>query len=212
MDDAEFDRALVGAAFALAAESGWRTVSVAGAARRADLPLDRARARFPARMALLLRFGRIADQAALSLAPREGPHRDRLFDLLMRRFDVLQAHRGGVLTLMRALPADPCLAALLAAANLRSMGWMLEGAGIAAHGPRGRLRRKGLLAVWLMALRAWRDDTSEDLSSTMAALDRALGQAERLDGWLAGRRAASPEPPPAPPPVAPPDQPTAPPL
>lgn len=208
MDDAEFDRALVGAAFALAAERGWREVSVAEAARRADLPLDQARARFPARAAILLRFGRIADQAALALSPREGPHRDRLFDMLMRRFDALQAHREGVLALMRTLPTDPCTAALLATATLRSMGWMLEGAGISARGPIGRLRRKALLAIWLAALRAWREDASADLAATMAALDRALARAERLEGWLSGRRAPAPPPPP----MAPADQPSAPPL
>lgn len=210
MDDAEFDRALVGAAFALAAERGWREVTVAEAARRADLPLDRARARFPLRAAILMRFGRIADQAALSLAPRDGPHRDRLFDVLMRRFDVLQAHRAGVLALLRGLPADPCLAAFLGMATTRSMGWMLDAAGISTSGLLGRLRTKGLVGVWLATLRAWRDDTSEDLSGTMAALDRALGQAERVDGWLTGRRSAPPEPPP--PPVGAADEPMAPPL
>lgn len=193
MDDADFDRALVGAAFALAAERGWRDVSVAEAARRADLPLDRTRRRFPVRGAILMRFGRMADEQALALAPKEGPHRDRLFDMLMRRVDALQAHRAGVLALLRALPADPCLAAFLAMASLRSMGWMLEGAGISARGPLGRLRRKGLFGVWLAMLRAWRNDTSEDLSTTMAALDRALSQAERVEGWLTGRRSA-PEP------------------
>lgn len=212
MDDAEFDRALVGAAFALAAERGWREVSVAAAARRADLPLDRARVRFPVWVAILLRFGRIADQAALAAAAKEGPHRDRLFDLLMRRIDVVQAHRGGVLALARTLPADPCIAALLVAANLRSMGWMLEGAGISARGPLGRLRRKGLLAVWLATLRAWRDDTGEDLSATMAALDRALSRAERMEGWLTGCRAMPKPSAPPPPPVPPADEPTAPPL
>ena len=33
MDDAAFDRALIGAAFQMAAEQGWRSVSVAAAAR-----------------------------------------------------------------------------------------------------------------------------------------------------------------------------------
>ena len=197
MDDAEFDRALVGAAFALAAEGGWRAVSVTAAARRADLPLDRARGRFSGAAAVLMRFGRIADQAALAPTPAEGPPRDRLFDMLMRRIDVVQAHRAGVLALLRALPFDPCLAALLAAANIRSMRWMLEAAGISARGPLGRLRTKGLLALWLAVLRVWRSDGSEDLSATMAALDRALTRAERLEGWLGGRRPPPQEPPPA---------------
>jgi hypothetical protein len=191
MTDAEFDRALVGAAFALIAERGFRRVSVAEAARRADLPLDRARARFPMRAAILLRFGSLADQAALAYAPTDGPARDRLFDILMRRIDSLQANREGVLALFRALPTDPCTAAMLAATSVRSMGWMLEGAGIAATGPLGRLRSKGLLGVWLATVRAWSADTSEDLSATMAALDRALRRAEQVEGWLSGRRPAA---------------------
>ena len=69
MDDAEFDSALIAAAFQMAAEQGWRRVSVAAAARAAGLPLARARARFPGRAAILLRFGRLADQAALAEAP-----------------------------------------------------------------------------------------------------------------------------------------------
>jgi ubiquinone biosynthesis protein COQ9 len=190
MDNDAFDRKLIEAAFALIAERGWRRFSVAEAARQADLPLDQARARFPVRAAVLFRFGLLADQAALALAPKEGPHRDRLFDLLMRRFDFLQKHRAGVLALLRALPTEPCVAALLAAANRRSMAWMLEGAGISARGPLGRLRTRGLLLIWLAVVRAWRHDTSEDLSATMAALDRALARAEQIEGWLACRRPA----------------------
>src|SRR5690242_5704667 len=126
MDDAAFDRALIAAAFQLAAEGGWRSVSVAAAARAAGLPLARARARFPGRSAILLRFGRLADQSALTDAALEGSVRDRLFGLLMRRIDVLQAHRAGVLALLHALPSEPPTALLLTLATRRSMRWMLE--------------------------------------------------------------------------------------
>lgn len=211
MDNPDFDRALIGAAFALAAERGWREVSVAEAARRADLPLDVARRRFPMRGAILWRFGRMADEAALALAPKEGPHRDRLFDLLMRRFDVLQAHRAGVLALLRAIPTDPKLALFLSMATARSMRWMLDAADISTAGMLGRLRCKGLVGVWLAGVRAWRDDDSEDLSGTMAALDRALGRAEQVDGWLTGRRPPAPAEPPPPAPDLPEGEPEMPP-
>jgi AcrR family transcriptional regulator len=204
MDNAEFDAALVASAFALAAERGWSGVSVAQAARDAGLPLDRARRRFAGRCAVLLRFGSLADQAALAGVTDEGSRRDRLFDILMRRIDFLQRHRAGVLALMRALPGEPATALALAAASLNSMGWMLEGAGISSRGLRGRLRRKGLLAVWLWTLRAWQGDESEDLSAVMAALDQALSRADAMESWL-GRRHASPTgPPPAPEEPAPP--------
>jgi AcrR family transcriptional regulator len=190
MNDSEFDTALVTAALRLAGEDGWRKVNVAAAARAADLSLPEARARFPSRAAILLRFGRLADQAALQDAASEGPVRDRLFDLLMRRLDVLQAHRDGVKALLRALPCDPPTALLLACATKRSMRWMLQAAGVTATGPRGEVQVRGLLAVWLWAVRAWERDTSEDLSGTMAAVDTALGRAERVANWLHGQRHA----------------------
>ncbi len=192
MDDAQFDAALIAAAFQLAAESGWQTVSAAAAARAAGLPLVQARERFPGRAAILLRFGRLADRASLAEVPPEGSARDRLFDLLMRRIDVFQAHRAGVLALFRAVPAQPPTALLLALATRRSMRWLLEAAGIPTRGLRGELRVKGLVAVWLWTMRAWRGDETEDLSVTMAALDRALGRAEQAAEWLGwGGRAAS---------------------
>lgn len=191
MSDTEFDTALVTAAFRLAGEQGWRNVNVARAARDAGLSLAEARARFPSKAAVLLRFGRLADQAALTDAPSEGSVRDKLFDLLMRRFDFLQSHRSGVQALLRSLPTDPPMALLLACASRRSMRWMLQAAGVTATGVRGELQVKGLVAVWLWAVRAWERDESADLSGTMAAVDTALQRAERVASWLHGHREAS---------------------
>ena len=189
MDDSEFDAALIRSAFAIAGRTGWGRVSVVEAATEAGLPLARARARFPGRLAILMRFGLIADQAALGEAPADQSPRERLFDMLMRRIDVLQAHRDGVIALLRFLPTDPPLALLLSRATRRSMRWMLEAAGVPTRGLRGELAISGLVAVWLWTVRAWHDDESADLSATMAALDKALGRAERAADWLHGRAA-----------------------
>lgn len=191
MTDSEFDSTLIAAALQIAADEGWRNVTVVAAARAADLPLARARERFPGRGAILAKFGRMADQAVLDGDPAEGSVRDQLFDLLMRRFDALQSHRAGILALMRALPLDPCSALLLACATRRSMRWMLQTAGVPANGLFGELRVKGLVGVWLWALRAWEHDDSEDLTATMAALDTALARAEQAAGWLGGPGARS---------------------
>ena len=59
----------------------------------------------------------------------------------------------------------------------------------------GAARVRGLVAVWLWTVRTWRNDESADLSATMAALDRALGHAERAAGWLGGGRQSKPETP-----------------
>ncbi|MBV9653184.1 MAG: TetR family transcriptional regulator [Acetobacteraceae bacterium] len=194
MDDTQFDEALIAAAFGVAARRGWQYATVAEAARTAGLPLPRARRRFPGQGAILLRFGQAADAAALDGVSESGTVKDRLFDMLMRRIDVLQAHRAGVLALLRAVPTHPRTALLLALATRRSMQWLLDASGLEPGGVIGRLHRGGLEAVWLWTVRAWSRDESTDLGSTMAALDQALQYAADASRWLpsAPQRSAAP--------------------
>ena len=74
--------------------------------------------------------------------------RDQLFDLVMRRIDVLQAHRAGVLALLYALPHEPPTAVLLACATKRSLRWLAQSAGVDLAGLRGELKLRGLVAIW----------------------------------------------------------------
>jgi ubiquinone biosynthesis protein COQ9 len=194
MSEQDFDHDLIAAAFQLAADAGWARMTIADAARTAGVSLAEARVRFPGKHRLLLRFGQLLDQAALSDASGEGPVRDQLFDLLMGRFEAMKQHREGLRALMRYLPSDAGTALLLSCATRRSMRWMLQAAGQSTTGLRGALRVRGLLAVWAWTLRAFERDETEDLSATMAALDTALGRAHQAATWLSGGRAREPEP------------------
>jgi hypothetical protein len=72
---------------------------------------------------------------------------------------------------------------------------MLQAAGVSTVGMRGELRVRGMVAVWLWALRAFERDGTDDLAPTMAALDTALQRAHAMAGWLAYERIeASDEP------------------
>lgn len=192
MSDSEFDAALIRAAFLAAGRDGWDAVSVAGAAREAGLSLSQARERFPSRAAILLRFGRLADQLALTDPPAQGTVRDRLFYMLMQRLDAMQEHRAGVLALLRYLPTHPAAALFLEMATRTSMRWLLEAAGVSTRGLRGEVRVRGLLAIWLWTMRSWQSDESADMSATMSAVDDALARAERLAGWMGERDPGDP--------------------
>ena len=135
----------------------------------------------------------MADQAALAAPSTEPSARERLFDMIMLRFDALQRQRDGVLALTQALRTDPGTSLLLYAATLRSMKWLLDGAGIPSGGLVGGLRVHGLLALWVYAARAWERDDSPDLSATMAAVDRGLDRAIQAEGIWPGRAPASAE-------------------
>jgi AcrR family transcriptional regulator len=180
---------LVTAALTLAARQGWRNTGLGEIAREAGLPLAEAYAACSSKLAILAAWHRRIDRVALEGAGEMGDEtpRDRLFDLLMRRFDALQASRVAVRALLRDSLGDP--GALLGAPLLlRSMGWMLEAAGVSAAGWLGRLRVQLLAGLYLSVLRVFLEDESADLTRTMAVLDRRLRRAE---SWLGlGRTSA----------------------
>ncbi|GBR53932.1 TetR family transcriptional regulator [Neokomagataea thailandica NBRC 106555] len=174
-----FDAALLRAAFDRAGSEGWHRFSLVDAALDAKLPIDEVRARFPIKAKLLITLCQIADKSALR-DESEGAVKERLFDLLMRRLDVLQEYRSGVQAVMQAIPYDPALGALLAALTLDSMRWITETAGIDGAGIRGAFRIKAIAGIWALSLNTWHKDESADLGTTMAALEKNLEKAERF--------------------------------
>ncbi|HEX7967502.1 MAG TPA: hypothetical protein VF502_04735 [Stellaceae bacterium] len=184
---------LVDAALTLAARQGWRDTGLGEIAAEAGLPLNEAYAACPSKLAILAAFHRRIDRAALAgvAADSEEPPRDRLFDVLMRRFDALQPHKAALRVILRDGMGDP-LALLGLPALLRSMGWMLEAAGISAAGWWGRLRANLLAGLYLSVLRIFLGDDSADLTQTMAALDRRLRRAESFLRATGARRADAP--------------------
>jgi AcrR family transcriptional regulator len=180
---------IIDAALACIARQGWRRLSLADIAAEAGLPILRVYRMFQSKPAILRGFFRRVDEAVLAAPldsePDERP-RDRVFDLLMRRFDALTPYRAALEVLGRELPTDPLAALAAGAGLLRSMRWMLEAAGISGEGLGGALAVKLTAAAYLATLRVWLRDESPDLAPTMAALDRRLRGIERWYGI--GRR------------------------
>jgi AcrR family transcriptional regulator len=183
----ETDR-MVNAALRLIAQYGWHRLSMAAIAAEAGLPILTVYRTFPSKPAVLCAFSRRIDETVLAVLsdadPDERP-RDRVFDLLMRRFDALRPHRDALEMLGRELVADPVAALALGAALLRSMAWMLEAADIAINGLRGAVAVKLTAGAYAATLRVWLRDDTPDLAPTMAALDRRLRAIER---WLGAAR------------------------
>jgi AcrR family transcriptional regulator len=176
------DDTLIAALWRVIAAHGWRGLTMGRLAAEAGVPLSLLRERFPTRFDLLLLHGRVMDRAVLAgtIAGQGGQARDRLFDVLMRRLDAMQPHRAGILRLLREMPRDPGLAALLAPHLALSMRWMLDAAEIEADAGLRRLLALGLVGVWGGTVRAWAEDESEDLGHSMAALDRLLDRAGQI--------------------------------
>jgi AcrR family transcriptional regulator len=178
----------------LVEQRGWIDLSMADVAEHAGLSLAAAHRAYRSKAAILVGLTKALDERlmeGLEGDPLEGSAKDRLFDLLMRRFDILKADREAYRRLMKQLPATPGEFAVLLCRLRRSLSLMLEAAGLSSSGLKGELRLQGLGAVYTAGLRAFANDDSEDLSKTMAEVDKRLGQAERLSDMLRRRRAAA---------------------
>jgi len=174
---------IIKAALALAAAGRWSRVSLRDIAEAADVSLAELHELYPSKTAIPRAYFDAIDAAVLKGSTgfeAEDSCRDRLFDVLMRRFDALSGDRDAIAAIVRAACRDPIAGLCLSAGLTRSMQWMLEAAGISGTGPRGRMTARGLAAVWLATARVWLRDDSEDSARTMAALNRNLACAERL--------------------------------
>ena len=175
--------AALDAFLALVAEKGYGGVTLREVGAAAGLGVAELYRLYRDKPALVAGFLRRVDDAVLTgtaavLDPEETA-RDRLFGVMMRRYDALRPHRAVVRALRRAAGRDPVLALALAPALRRSMAAMLEAAAVPGDGLPGLLRQGGLLALHHAVSRVFEDDDTADLSKTMAALDSRLKGAER---------------------------------
>lgn len=112
--------------------------------------------------------------------------RDRLFDLIMRRFEAMEPHRAAVLAMEQGMDRDPTLLAAAHQRHVRCARWVLALSGLEADGMTGNARAQGLGVIIGQARAAWRGDDAGDFAKTMASLDKNLRRAEEMFGRWAG--------------------------
>ena len=176
---------IIDAALGQIATEGWRNMSLAAVAVSAGLPILRVYRVFGSKHAILCGTYRRVDEMVLAEPPpaeaQERP-RDRIFDLLMRRFDALRHHKQALEVLSRELWGDPVAMHCAGRSLLQSMRWMLEAADISTGGWRGAIAVQLTAGAYLSAMRVWQRDDTPDLAPTMAALDARL---RWIESWLA---------------------------
>ncbi len=187
---------IIDAALRLSAEHGWTAITLDDIATAAKLDADEVYRLTPTKSAVLNAYVRRTDLAVLEVQSSaddeeaEASTHDRLFDVLMRRFEVLLPDRVALGMLCRDLPRDPVsLAAVIPQAHC-SFGRMLEAAGVSTKGLRGLARIHAIAAVWMATQRTWFSDEGEDMARTMAVLDRNLRRMEETAGLVLGLRPA----------------------
>ncbi len=174
---------IIDALMALAAERAFEDITLTDIARQAGITLGQFRDSFPSKGAVLGGFTRRIDRIVLDESADDllgEPSKERLFDVLMRRLDVMAPYKRGLEGIMDWARRDPLSAAALNREVLNSMRFMLEAAEIEAEGAVGAIKLQGLALAWARVLEVWFKDEDPGLAPTMAALDKELTRGGRI--------------------------------
>ena len=116
--------------------------------------------------------------------------KDRLFELFMARFDTMQERRPEMVRQVTNgmdtdfCHGDACRPPVLAGPYMIAMDQILTDAGVSTDGIPGKVKIASITIIYVIVLKKWIKDDSEDLGVTMAELDRRLDQWIRLKKWM----------------------------
>jgi AcrR family transcriptional regulator len=175
--------AVVEALMRLAAGRPWNDIELSDIAQEAGVSLVELRDLFPSKGAMLGGFSRMIDRQVLAGASDDlagEPARERVFDVMMRRFDAMAPYKRALRRITYALRQDPLALAALNREGLNSMRFILASAGISTEGPLSHLKLQGAVVVFANTMQTWLEDDDPALARTMARLDRELRRGERV--------------------------------
>jgi hypothetical protein len=178
----------VHAALELGATSNWQDLTLAAIAEQAGLKLadfHGAAGKDAIADAVEAHFDKAMSEGSFD---QDETPRTRLFDVIMMRFEAMEAHRDALVSLMSWRQTQPLRLLNLVSARQASAEWALTCSRLdTSEGLPRPVRTAAVAWSITQAERAWRKEDSADLSRTMASLDGELRKMEERAGWIKGR-------------------------
>lgn len=173
---------VIDAALNLAVEEGWASVSFDQIILASQADKSEVLEYFDDKGDILIAYGRRVDAKLFKEVPSiisdDMSAREKIFDILMERFDIINEDREAVLSILESFRGDPKQVVLTFPHLAKSMTKVLEASGVETENIKGAAQVTGLVGVYLYVVRMWKDDDSADMAQTMAKLDKSLDYAE----------------------------------
>lgn len=172
----------------------WEFVSMGEIADSAGIGVKDVTSIFPTKSDILKAIiDDLDDQVELAFENPDAdlPVRDRIFDVLMERFDIANAHRDAHISFFKSFgwTRDASCADIRLMKN--SMARMAKCAGLDTDGLSGVVMVTGLSMAYLWVIFTWMHDASPDLGKTMAELDKTLGRIDMMKSMVSHYAARS---------------------
>jgi len=158
-------------------------LSLAQLARNSKIPIETFYQLCPDKNALLKLIAATIDVAALKRMAEPGdnePARDRAFDSILICFEAMAPFKPALAVIYNETGSDPSQWLDVAPIFVRSAQWIADNARLPKTGLTGYATTRAIAALLAETMGVWLTD-GEDLSKTMAHVDRRLRLAE---SWL----------------------------
>ena len=170
--------------FNLINDIGWENFSIEKLSARENIPLNDLKAYFKCKYSIVDKFSRMIDkniESKLRIQDfKDSSKKDILFELIMMRFDEMEEFKGSLTKVLNASKNKPLLVSIITKNVMNTMDSFLELSNSYNNYPFDFLKKNFLFLIYSITFKTWLSDNTEDLSKTMAELDRLLSTAENF--------------------------------
>jgi len=178
------EKKLINKGFALIKEIGWNNFDIKTLSKKEKISEEEIKFFFSCKYSLIERFIKMIDsevESNLSLDEmRESSVKDNLFEVIMLRFDVMEPYKIELSELIKNATKNPALFSVISKNVINSMDFYLEISNSYKGLTIDLFKKNFLFIIYSYTFKIWLEDNSDDLSKTMAALDKSLSIADNL--------------------------------
>ena len=148
------------------------------------VPINDLKVFFKCKNSIVDKFSRMIDKNIESKLRiddfKDSSKKDILFELIMMRFDEMEGFKGSLVKILDVSKNKPLLISIITRNVMNTMDFFLELSNSYNNYAFDILKKNFLFIIYSISFKTWLSDDTEDLSKTMAELDKLLSTAENF--------------------------------
>jgi len=180
----EIENKYIKKGFDLINDIGWEKFSLEKLSTKEKIPINDLKVFFKCKNSIVDKFSRMIDKKIESKLRiddfKDSSKKDILFELIMMRFDEMEGYKGSLVKILDVSKNKPLLISIITKNVMNTMDFFLELSNSYNNYAFDFLKKNFLFFIYSITFKTWLSDDTEDLSKTMAELDKLLSTAENF--------------------------------
>ena len=183
-NSSETEKNYIKKGFDLINDIGWDKFSIEKLSTKENIPVRDLKVFFKCKYSIVDKFSIMIDkniESKLKIEDfKDSSKKDILFELIMMRFDEMEEFKGSLAKILDASRNKPLLISIITKNVMNTMDFFLELSNSYNNYAFDVLKKNFLFLIYSITFKTWLSDNTEELSKTMAELDRLLSTAENF--------------------------------